>query len=163
MERFSALIGFVGILAIAFLLSTNRRAIRWKTVFWGLTLQILIAIAVLKAVPIANAFRTFMPPLNPWIAALIFIGLTVIVVQIAKRMGQGGARKGLWTVYLLVSAVLFLSYSLLAFLFENLKEVVTKLISYTGEGSKFVFGALGDTGNTNIGFVFATMVLPTII
>ncbi|MEA2344211.1 MAG: Na+ dependent nucleoside transporter N-terminus, partial [Thermoanaerobaculia bacterium] len=32
MERFSALIGFVGILAIAFLLSTNRRAIRWKTV-----------------------------------------------------------------------------------------------------------------------------------
>src|SRR3954470_5488083 len=163
MERFSALIGFVGILAIAFLLSTNRRAIRWKTVFWGLTLQILIAIAVLKAVPIAKAFSTFMPATSPWIAALIFIVLTVIVVQIAKRMGQGGARKGLWAVYLVVSAVLFLSYSLLAFLFENLKEVVTKLISYTGEGSKFVFGALGDTGNTNIGFVFATMVLPTII
>jgi CNT family concentrative nucleoside transporter len=163
MERFSALIGFVGILAIAFLLSTNRRAIRWKTVFWGLTLQILIAIAVLKAIPIAKAFGTFMPAMSPWIAALIFIVLTVIVVQIAKRMDQGGAKKGLWTVYLVISAVLFLSYSLLAFLFENLKEVVTKLISYTGEGSKFVFGALGDTGNTNIGFVFATMVLPTII
>jgi CNT family concentrative nucleoside transporter len=163
MERFSALIGFVGILAIAFLLSTNRRAIRWKTVFWGLTLQILIAIAVLKAVLIQQAFGTFMPAMNPWIAALIFIVLTVIVVQIAKRMEQGGAKKGLWAVYLVISAVLFLSYSLLAFLFENLKEVITKLISYTGEGSKFVFGALGDTGNTNIGFVFATMVLPTII
>src|SRR3954453_7769715 len=163
MERFSALIGFVGILAIAFLLSTNRRAIRWKTVFWGLTLQILIAIAVLKAVLIAHAFGTFMPPLNPWIASLIFIALTVIVVQIAKRMAEGGGRKALWAVYLVLSAVLFLSYSLLAFLFENLKEVVTKLISYTGEGSKFVFGALGDTANTNVGFVFATMVLPTII
>src|SRR3954467_5212030 len=163
MERFSALIGFVGILAIAFLLSTNRRAIRWKTVFWGLTLQILIAIAVLKAIPIAHAFGTFMPPLNPWIASLIFIVLTVIVVQIAKRMAEGGGRKALWGVYLVLSAVLFLSYSLLAFLFENLKEVVTKLISYTGEGSKFVFGALGDTANTNVGFVFATMVLPTII
>jgi CNT family concentrative nucleoside transporter len=163
MERFSALIGFVGILAIAFLLSTNRRAIRWKTVFWGLVLQILIAIAVLKAIPIKNAFGTFMPPISPWIAAVIFIALTVIVVQIAKRMAQGGGRKALWGVYLLVSAILFLSYSLLAFLFENLKEVVTKLISYTGEGSKFVFGALGDTTNTNIGFVFATMVLPTII
>jgi len=163
MERFSALIGFVGILAIAFLLSTNRRAIRWKTVFWGLTLQILIAIAVLKAAPIASAFGTFMPAMSPWIASLIFIVLTVIVVQIAKRMEQGGGRKGLWTVYLVISAVLFLSYSLLAFLFENLKEAVTKMISYTGEGSKFVFGALGDTGNTNIGFVFATMVLPTII
>src|SRR3954470_2384412 len=163
MERFSALIGFVGILAIAFLLSTNRRAIRWKTVFWGLTLQILIAIAVLKAIPIAHAFSAFMPPLNPWIASLIFIALTVIVVQIAKRMTEGGGRKALWGVYLVLSAVLFLSYSLLAFLFENLKEVVTKLISYTGEGSKFVFGALGDTANTNVGFVFATMVLPTII
>src|SRR4051812_39883502 len=163
MERFSALIGFVGILAIAFLLSTNRRAIRWKTVFWGLTLQILIAIAVLKAIPIAHAFGTFMPPLNPWIASLIFIALTVIVVQIAKRMADGGGRKALWAVYLVLSAVLFLSYSLLAFLFENLKEVVTQLISYTGEGSKFVFGALGDTANTNVGFVFATMVLPTII
>jgi concentrative nucleoside transporter, CNT family len=163
MERFSALIGFVGILAIAFLLSTNRRAIRWKTVFWGLTLQILIAIAVLKAIPIAKAFATFMPALNPWIAALIFAALTVIVVQIAKRMAEGGGRKALWAVYLVLSAILFLSYSLLAFLFENLKEVVTKLISYTGEGSKFVFGALGDTANTNVGFVFATMVLPTII
>ncbi|HXA17414.1 MAG TPA: nucleoside transporter C-terminal domain-containing protein [Thermoanaerobaculia bacterium] len=163
MERFSALIGFVGILAIAFLLSTNRRAIRWKTVFWGLTLQILTAIAVLKGTQIAKAFGTFMPPLSQWIAALIFIALTVIVVQIAKRMEQGGGKKGLWTVYLVISAVLFLSYNLLAFLFENLKEVVTRLISYTGEGSKFVFGALGDTGNKNIGFVFATMVLPTII
>jgi CNT family concentrative nucleoside transporter len=163
MERFSALIGFVGILAIAFLLSTNRRAIRWKTVFWGLTLQILTAIAVLKGTQIAKAFGTFMPPLSQWIAAFIFIGLTVIVVQIAKRMAQGGGKKGLWTVYLVISAVLFLSYNLLAFLFENLKEVVTRLISYTGEGSKFVFGALGDTGNKNIGFVFATMVLPTII
>jgi concentrative nucleoside transporter, CNT family len=163
MERFSALIGFVGILAIAFLLSTNRRAIRWKTVFWGLTLQILIAIAVLKAILIQNAFGTFMPAISPWIAALIFIALTVIVVQIAKRMAQGGGRKALWGVYLVISAVLFLSYSLLAFLFENLKEAVTKMISYTGEGSKFVFGSLGDTANTNIGFVFATMVLPTII
>ena len=45
MERFSALIGFVVILAIAFLLSNNRRAIRWKTVFWGLMLQIVTAIA----------------------------------------------------------------------------------------------------------------------
>jgi concentrative nucleoside transporter, CNT family len=163
MERFSALIGFVGILAIAFLLSTNRRAIRWKTVFWGLTLQILTAIAVLKGTQIASLFGRFMPATSQWIAALIFIALTVIIVQIAKRIDPGPARKGVWGVYLAVSALLFLSYNLLAFLFENLKEVVTRLISYTGEGSKFVFGALGDTQNKNIGFVFATMVLPTII
>src|SRR5229473_2645085 len=163
MERFSALIGFVGILAIAFLLSNNRKAIRWKTVFWGLSLQILTAIAVLKGTQIAHAFGTFMPAITQWTAALIFIVLTVIVVQIAKRMEQGGGRKGIWSVYLVITAVLFLAYNLLAFLFQNLKEVVTRLISYTGEGSKFVFGALGDPANTNIGFVFACRVLPTII
>jgi CNT family concentrative nucleoside transporter len=163
MERFSALIGFVGILAIAFLLSTNRRAIRWKTVFWGLTLQILTAFAVLKAIPIAKAFSPFMPAMSQWTAALIFIVLTVIVVQIAKRMAPGGGRTGLWSVYLAISAVLFLAYSLLAFLFQNLKDVVTSLIAYTAEGSKFVFGALGDPANKNIGFVFACQVLPTII
>src|ERR1700704_5101327 len=125
MERFSALIGFVGILAIAFLLSTNRRAIRWKTVFWGLTLQILTAIAVLKGTQIAALFGRFMPAISQWIAALIFVVLTVIVVQVAKRVSVGGARNGVWGFYLVVSAVLFLSYNLLAFLFENLKEVVT--------------------------------------
>jgi CNT family concentrative nucleoside transporter len=163
MERFSALIGFVGILAIAYLLSTNRRAIRWKTVFWGLTLQILTAIAVLKGTQIAALFGRFMPSMSQWIAALIFVVLTVIVVQVAKRMAVGGARNGVWGFYLIASAVLFLSYNLLAFLFENLKEVVTQLISYTAEGSKFVFGPLGDPANTSIGFVFAFRVLPTII
>lgn len=163
MERFSALIGFVGILAIAFLLSNNRKAIRWKTVFWGLSLQILTAIAVLKGTQIAHAFGTFMPAITQWTAALIFIVLTVIVVQIAKRMEQGGGRKGIWSAYLVVTAVLFLAYNLLAFLFENLKNVVTELISYTAEGSKFVFGPLGDPANTSIGFVFACRVLPTII
>jgi CNT family concentrative nucleoside transporter len=163
MGRFSALIGFVGILAIAFLLSTNRRAIRWKTVFWGLTLQILTAIAVLKGTPIAHAFGTFMPPLSPWIAATVFIALAIIVVQISKRMEPGVARNGIWGVFLAISAVLFLAYNLLAFLFQNLKEVVTQLISYTAEGSKFVFGPAGDPANKNIGFIFAFQVLPTII
>src|SRR5258707_12149081 len=114
MERFSALIGFVGILAIAFLLSTNRRAIRWKTVFWGLTLQILTAIAVLKGTLIAGAFGKFMPATSQWIAALIFIVLTVIIVQITKRMEHGTGRKGGRGFYLVVRRVLFLSSNLLA-------------------------------------------------
>ena len=163
MARLSGLIGFVGILVIAYLLSNNRRAIRWKTVFWGLTLQILTAIAVLRGTQIAHVFGTFMPAMNPWVAALIFVVLTVLVVQIARRMEHGGARNAVWAVFLVVSAVLFLAYNLLAFLFQNLKEVVTQLISYTAEGSKFVFGAVGDPANKNIGFIFAFQVLPTII
>ena len=161
MERFSALIGFVLILVIAFLLSNNKHAIRWKTVFWGLLLQVLIAIAVLKGEPISRAIVGANPPISRGIAALIFIVVTIIVYQIAKRITAG--RRGLWIGFAVFSIALFVAFNLLAFLFENLKEVVNKLISYTGEGSKFVFGALGDQANQSIGFVFATQVLPTII
>ncbi|MCU1348863.1 MAG: Na+ dependent nucleoside transporter domain protein, partial [Acidobacteria bacterium] len=162
MERFSALIGFVLILAIAFALSNNKRAIRWRTVFWGLLLQIITAICVLKGDWIASLFAGFAPAFTPTVAAAIFIALAVIVSFIAGRIGQPG-RRYLWYAFGVVSAFLFLAYDLLKFLFENLKEVVNNLIGYTAEGSKFVFGPLGDPAATNIGFVFATRVLPTII
>ncbi|HEY4640282.1 MAG TPA: nucleoside transporter C-terminal domain-containing protein [Thermoanaerobaculia bacterium] len=162
MERFSALIGFVLILAIAFLLSNNKKSIRWKTVFWGLLLQILTAICVLKGNEIATFMSSLALAISRNMAALIFIVVAIVVFQIAKRMSEG-ARKPLWIAFGVFSAYLFLSYNLLAYLFENLKEVVNKLIGYTAEGSKFVFGPLGDPANTNVGFVFATMVLPTII
>src|SRR5206468_4756463 len=73
------------------------------------------------------------------------------------------ARRGIWIGFTIFSVALFVAFNLLAFLFENLKEVVNHFIAYTGDGSKFVFGVLGDTHNTSIGFVFATQVLPTII
>jgi CNT family concentrative nucleoside transporter len=42
------LFGAAVILAIAVALSTNRRAIRWSTVAWGLGLQVVFAVVVLK-------------------------------------------------------------------------------------------------------------------
>jgi CNT family concentrative nucleoside transporter len=46
--RLTGLIGIVLILGIGFALSSNRKAIRWQTVAWGLGLQILFAIFVLR-------------------------------------------------------------------------------------------------------------------
>jgi len=48
MERLSGLLGMAAILGIAWLFSTNRRAIRLKTVAWGLGLQFAFAILVLR-------------------------------------------------------------------------------------------------------------------
>jgi concentrative nucleoside transporter, CNT family len=158
-ERFSALIGFILILAIAFALSNNKRAIRKQTVMWGLILQILTAIAVLKGEQISRIFGV---PGNQLYASIAFIGLAVIMYFLAPRVAPG-PRRFLWWGFGAVSAVLFLAFNLLKYLFENLKEVVNKLIAYTQEGSKFVFGSVGDPANTSVGFVFATQVLPTII
>lgn len=51
-------IGMVSLLIIAFLFSTNRRAIDWKTVGIGLFFQLIIAIGVLKIEFIKDGFET---------------------------------------------------------------------------------------------------------
>ncbi len=53
MERFTGLIGIALIFAIAFLLSNNRKAINYRLVISGLTIQILLALFILK-VPVGK-------------------------------------------------------------------------------------------------------------
>jgi concentrative nucleoside transporter, CNT family len=48
MQRFTGLLGLLVILAVAWLFSTNRRAIQPRVVIWGLTLQVGFAFLVLK-------------------------------------------------------------------------------------------------------------------
>ncbi len=48
MARFTGLLGLVVLLAVAYALSTDRRAIRWRTVAWGLGLQIFFAVLVIR-------------------------------------------------------------------------------------------------------------------
>lgn len=48
MTRFTGLLGVAVLLSAAYLLSTDRRAIRWRTVAWGLSLQVLFAILVIR-------------------------------------------------------------------------------------------------------------------
>lgn len=48
MERFTGILGLVAVLIAAWLGSTNRRSIRWRTVLWGLSLQFFFAFLVLR-------------------------------------------------------------------------------------------------------------------
>ncbi|HWG20857.1 MAG TPA: nucleoside transporter C-terminal domain-containing protein [Terracidiphilus sp.] len=48
MDRFTGILGILAVLAAAWLGSTNRRRIRWRTVAWGLSLQFLFAFLVLR-------------------------------------------------------------------------------------------------------------------
>ena len=51
MERLLSLLGLLVFLGIAWALSTNRKAIKLRTILWGLGLQFTLALFVLK-VPI---------------------------------------------------------------------------------------------------------------
>ena len=48
MGRFTGLLGLITFLGLAYAFSTNRRAIKWRTVIWGLGLQIVFAFGVIK-------------------------------------------------------------------------------------------------------------------
>jgi CNT family concentrative nucleoside transporter len=48
LARFTGLLGLLTFIGLAYALSTNRRAIRWRTVAWGLGLQIVFAFLVIK-------------------------------------------------------------------------------------------------------------------
>jgi CNT family concentrative nucleoside transporter len=57
MHRFVGILGMIFLLGLAWLLSTNRRAIRVKTVAWGLGLQFAFAVFVLNTAIGRNAFK----------------------------------------------------------------------------------------------------------
>ncbi len=101
MGRFTGILGLLTMLGLAYAFSTNRRAISKKTVAWGLSLQVVFAIFVLK-------------------------------IEFGRR------------------------------LFEKAGDAVNRLLSYSFEGSKFVFGGLG-AQEKPMGFFFAFQVLPTVI
>ncbi|MGA7885370.1 MAG: nucleoside transporter C-terminal domain-containing protein [Acidobacteriaceae bacterium] len=48
MARFTGVLGLLTMLLLAWIFSTNRRAIRWRTVIWGISLQVAFAFMVLK-------------------------------------------------------------------------------------------------------------------
>jgi concentrative nucleoside transporter, CNT family len=48
LARFTGVLGILAVLGAAYLGSTDRRRIRWRTIFWGLGLQITFAFLVLR-------------------------------------------------------------------------------------------------------------------
>jgi len=48
LQRFTGVLGILAVLTAAWLFSTDRRRIRWRTVAWGLSLQVLFAFFVLR-------------------------------------------------------------------------------------------------------------------
>ncbi len=64
MQRFAGLVGLIVIPLVVYLLSSNRKAIRWKTVAWGFGLQISFAFLVLKWNPGIRLFKALGDAIN---------------------------------------------------------------------------------------------------
>jgi CNT family concentrative nucleoside transporter len=47
-ERLISLLGLGAFVGLAYLLSVNRRAVQWRPLLWGVALQLILALVILR-------------------------------------------------------------------------------------------------------------------
>jgi concentrative nucleoside transporter, CNT family len=89
MAHYTGILGLLTMLTLAFIFSTNRRAIRLKTVAWGLGLQIAFAIFVLRVDIGRRAFQVIGDAANR-VLAYSFVGSQFIFGELGKQNSNVG-------------------------------------------------------------------------
>ncbi|MCY4644133.1 MAG: NupC/NupG family nucleoside CNT transporter [Bacteriovoracales bacterium] len=96
------------------------------------------------------------------------ISLIGLVFMVAVAYGLSSSRKNInWRLVIVgvllqsVFGLIILKTDFGAAVFEGAKNFFMAILDFTNEGSRFIFGPLTD--NQKMGFIFATMVLPTIV
>jgi concentrative nucleoside transporter, CNT family len=104
LSRLRGLLGIVAILAIAIALSHNRRQIRWRVVAWGLGLQLLFAIFVLRIPVGQQLFRA----LGSFVTAILnysYVGSQFVFGE----LGKPNSSLGVIFAFQLLPAIIFVS------------------------------------------------------
>ncbi len=130
--------GAVVILAIAVAFSTNRRAIRWSTVAWGLGLQIVFAIVVLKTDIGQRVFTT----LGIYITRLLgFAGVgsafvfgalgdsTVWGRVMTGALGPAGAQQASLFAFQVLPTIIFIAALFAILYYFGVMQVVVRLFA----------------------------------
>jgi concentrative nucleoside transporter, CNT family len=89
MGRYTGILGLLTMLSLAYAFSTNRRAIRGKTVAWGLGLQIVFAIFVLRVDFGRRLFQVIGDAANR-VLAYSFVGSQFIFGELGKQNSNIG-------------------------------------------------------------------------
>ncbi|HTS34160.1 MAG TPA: nucleoside transporter C-terminal domain-containing protein [Candidatus Solibacter sp.] len=89
MGRFTGILGLLTMLGLAYIFSTDRRAIRGKTVAWGLGLQIAFAICVLRVDLGRRLFQTIGDAANR-VLAYSYVGSEFIFGDLGKQHSSIG-------------------------------------------------------------------------
>ncbi len=178
--QLSSLTGVAGIatvIAACYALSAERSRIDWRTVIWGLLLQIAFALLIIRGDSVARLFD-FLAVSQGWFLSAILVQAAVLFA-IARFYKPLAARVQLiWLRRFFVAEVIVyaLKFNLVGMVFDALKNGAMQVLKYSSTGAAFVFGvfgseegmrtafttALGDK-TASVAFVFAFQVLPTII
>jgi len=115
MERAVSALGLVTFLSIAYLLSANRKAVRWRPVLWGVALQLVFATLILKT---PAGFVVF-----SWLGRLVRRFLDFTEAGSLMVFGEGFAEH-LFAFKVLPTIIFFSSFITVLYYFGILQRVV---------------------------------------
>jgi concentrative nucleoside transporter, CNT family len=129
------LTGLIVILTIAYCISTNRRAIDRRTVAWGLALQILFALIVLKTAVGQKVFQTLAGVINKLLdfafvgSSFVFgpLGSKTVWPQImTKVLGPEGAQYGVIFAFQVLPTIIFIAALFAILYYFGIMQVVVR-------------------------------------
>jgi concentrative nucleoside transporter, CNT family len=138
MPKLQPLVGLTVIMAIAYAMSTNRRAIDRRTVAWGLSLQVIFALLVLKTTAGQSTFQTLGRFINHLLefsfagSSLVFgpLGDKVLWPEIMTRvLGPEGAKYGVIFAFQVLPTIIFIAALFAVLYYLGVMQVAVRLFA----------------------------------
>jgi CNT family concentrative nucleoside transporter len=132
------LVGLVGILGLAYALSTNRRAISMRIVGWGLGLQVVFALLVLKTAAGQRVFEVLGEKMRQLLefsvvgSGFVFGALgdaSVWSRVMTGALGEEGARYGVVFAFQILPTIIFIAALFAILYFIGLMQLIVRLFA----------------------------------
>src|ERR1700732_2279804 len=138
MGRFTGILGLLTMLTLAFIFSTNRRAIRVKTVVWGLGLQFAFAVFVLRIDVGRRIFQYAGNAVNK-LLSYAFVGSQFVFGDLGKQ----GSHLGFYFAFQVLPTIIFIAaffavlyhYGIMQFIIKIAAWVMTRVMGASGAES----------------------------
>src|ERR1700689_3463284 len=125
MGRFTGILGLLTMLALAYTFSSNRRAIRLKTVAWGLGLQVAFAVLVLRV----DAGRRIFQKAGDIVSQLLsysFVGSQFVFGDLGKQ----GSHLGFYFAFQVFPTIIFICAFFAVLYHFGVMQLIIKLAAW---------------------------------
>jgi CNT family concentrative nucleoside transporter len=133
--RLQPLVGLIVIMSIAYALSTNRRAIDRRTIAWGLGLQILFALLVLKTAAGQRLFQTLGAAINRLLDFAV-VGSSMVFGPLGDKsvwprimtnvLGPEGARYSVLFAFQVLPTIIFIAALFAVLYYFGVMQIVVR-------------------------------------
>jgi CNT family concentrative nucleoside transporter len=136
--RLQPLVGLIVILTVAYAISTNRRAIDRRTVVWGLSLQVVFALLVLKTAIGRQLFQTLGGAINR-LLDFAFVGSSFVFGPLGNKqvwpkimttvLGPEGAQYGVIFAFQVLPTIIFIAALFAILYYFGIMQVVVRMFA----------------------------------